>query len=106
MNYISEHCTFAPITDELLSRLNDFYCHHETDISDFFKFKAVKASEELMSKSYCLYDDENNEMVTVFCVIIQFKDSLSPRKEDGTINDTLNDTLNADMLPVLLNYPK
>ena len=29
-------------------------------------------------------------MVTVFCVIIQFKDSLSPRKEDGTINDTLN----------------
>ena len=45
-------------------------------------------------------------MVTVFCVIIQFKDSLSPRKEDGTINDTLNDTLNADMLPVLLNYPK
>ena len=39
-------------------------------------------------------------------LIVQFKDSLSPRKEDGTINDTLNDTLNADMLPVLLNYPK
>lgn len=69
MSYISEHCTFAPITDELLSRLNDFYCHHETDISDFFKFKAVKASEELMSKSYCLYDDENNEMVAAFCVL-------------------------------------
>ena len=47
-------------------------------------------------------------------LIVQFKDSLSPRKEDGTINDTLNDTLNdilndtlnADELPVLLNYPK
>ena len=25
-------------------------------------------------------------------LIVQFKDSLSPRKEDGTINDTLNDT--------------
>ena len=44
-------------------------------------------------------------MVTVFCVIVQFKDSLSPRKEDGTINDTLNDTLsdtlNADELAIV-----
>ena len=69
MSYIAENCTFAPITDELLSRLKDFYCHHETDISDFFKFKAVKASEELMSKSYCLYDDKKNEMVAAFCVL-------------------------------------
>ena len=69
MSYIAENCTFAPITDELLARLKDFYCHHETDISDFFKFKAVKASEELMSKSYCLYDDKKNEMVAAFCVL-------------------------------------
>jgi len=69
MSYIQDHCTFAPVTDELLSRLNDFVCHHETDISDFFKSKAVKASAELMSKSYCLYDDERNEMVAAFCVL-------------------------------------
>jgi len=69
MSYIQDHCTFAPVTDELLSRLNDFVCHHETDISDFFKAKAVKASTELMSKSYCLYDDERNEMVAAFCVL-------------------------------------
>lgn len=36
MSYIQDHCTFAPITDELLSRLKDFVCRHETDISDFF----------------------------------------------------------------------
>ena len=35
-------------------------------------------------------------------LIVQFKDSLSPRKEDGTINDTLNDTLN-DILNDTLN---
>ena len=34
-------------------------------------------------------------------LIVQFKDSLSPRKEDGTINDTLNDTLNADELAIV-----
>lgn len=69
MSYIQEHCTFAPVTDELLSRLKDFVCHHETDISDFFKSKAVKASEEMMSKSYCLYDEETKEMVAAFCVL-------------------------------------
>lgn len=69
MSYIQEHCTFAPITDELLTRLHDFVCHHETDISDFFKYKAVKAASEMMSKSYCLYDKERNEMVAAFCVL-------------------------------------
>ena len=38
-------------------------------------------------------------------LIVKFKDSLSPRKEDGTINDTLNDTLsdtlNADELAIV-----
>lgn len=69
MSYIQDHCTFAPITDELLSRLKDFVCRHETDISDFFKSKAVKASKEMMSKSYCLYDEETKEMVAAFCVL-------------------------------------
>lgn len=69
MSYIQDHCTFAPVTDKLLSRLKDFVCHHETDISDFFKSKAVKASIEMMSKSYCLYDEEKNEMVAAFCVL-------------------------------------
>ena len=42
-------------------------------------------------------------------VIVRFKDSLSPRKVDGTIsgtingtlNDTINDTLNADDLTIV-----
>lgn len=69
MGYLAEQCTFAPITDELLSRLGDFVCRYETDISDFFKNKAVKASCELMSKSYCLYNEKENEMVAAFCVL-------------------------------------
>ena len=69
MGYLTDECAFKPLTDELLTRLNDFVCHHETDISDFFKHKAVMASEEMMSKSYCFYDEERNEMVAAFCVL-------------------------------------
>ena len=53
MGYLFDQCKFEPVTAELLTRLNDFVCHHETDISDFFKQKATIASEEMMSKSYC-----------------------------------------------------
>lgn len=69
MGYLTDSCTFKPISDELLARLNDFVCHHETDISDFFKTKAVKSASEMMSKSYCFYDEEKNEMVAAFCVL-------------------------------------
>ena len=69
MSYLIDQCTFKPITDELLIRLNDFVCHNETDISDFFKQKTVIASEEMMSKSYCFYDAEKNEMAAAFCVL-------------------------------------
>lgn len=69
MGFLTDQCAFKPVTDELLTRLNDFMCHHETDISDFFKHKAVIASEEMMSKSYCFYDEEKNEMVAAFCVL-------------------------------------
>ena len=69
MGYLTEECAFKPVTDELLTRLDDFVCHYETDISDFFKHKAVMASEEMMSKSYCFYDEERNEMVAAFCVL-------------------------------------
>lgn len=69
MGYLTDQCTFKPITDELLTRLNDFKCHHEEDISEFFKLKAVIAAEEMMSKSYCFYDDKTNDMVAAFCVL-------------------------------------
>jgi len=69
MGYLKDHCSFSLVTNDLLNCLNDFICCDETDISDFFKYKAVSSSEELMSKSYCLYDAENNDMVAAFCVL-------------------------------------
>ena len=69
MGYLFEQCKFEPVTAELLTRLNDFVCHHETDISDFFKQKAAIASEEMMSKSYCFYNEEEKDMVAAFCVL-------------------------------------
>jgi len=69
MGYLNDHCLFSPVTSDLLNRLGDFSCKEETDISDFFKRKAVLGSEEMLSKSYCLYDGEKNEMVAAFCVL-------------------------------------
>ena len=61
-------------------------------------FKYVSLHHDILGSHGAKSSTEN----IYWAVIIQFKDSLSPRKEDGTINDTLN----ADMLPVLLNYSK
>lgn len=69
MGYLTDHCLFAPVTDDLLSRLGDFSCGDESDISNFFKSKAVPGAEEMTSKSYCLYNPETNEMVAAFCVL-------------------------------------
>lgn len=69
MGYLTDHCRFAPVTEDLLNRLGDFSCEDESDISNFFKSKAVPGAEEMTSKSYCLYDPETNEMVAAFCVL-------------------------------------
>ena len=60
---------FAPVTDDLLSRLHDFSCHYEADLATFFREKAVVAAKGLMSKSYCFYDPKTNDMVAAFCVL-------------------------------------
>ena len=57
------------MTNGLLDRLGDFSCKEESDISDFFKIKAVPGAEEMLSKSYCLFDPDKNEMVAAFCVL-------------------------------------
>lgn len=69
MGYLKDHCQFAPVTEELLSDLGDFSCADETDISDFFKIKAIPSEREMLSKSYCLFDAEKKEMVAAFCVL-------------------------------------
>lgn len=69
MGYLRDHCQFAPVTKELLSGLGDFSCADETDISDFFKSKSFPSANEMLSKSYCLFDADKKEMVAAFCVL-------------------------------------
>lgn len=69
MAFLSEKCTFAPVTDELLTRLQSFSCHHEEDLAIFFRDKATFASKQLMSQSYCFYDPATMHMVAAFCVL-------------------------------------
>lgn len=69
MGFLIDNCVFAPLTGELLSRLSDFSCKHESDIADFFSQKAVPAAKELMSKSYCFFDPDTKDMVAAFCVL-------------------------------------
>lgn len=57
-----------------------YLCHHE--ISNIIT---------VIDCHPCLVFDLNRKYVTL---IVKFKDSLSPRKEDGTINVTINGTIN------------
>ena len=69
MAFLLEKCTFAPVTDELLTRLQPFSCHHEDDLAVFFRSNATHASKQLMSQSYCFYDSTTMHMVAAFCVL-------------------------------------
>lgn len=68
MNYLRTHCSFAPLTDELLSSMNAFSCTNAPEIATFFRDEAVLNEQELMSKSYCFYREDTKDIVCAFCV--------------------------------------
>ena len=41
MAYLSEHCAFAHLTEDLATRLQGFSCEQEPAIADFFRDEAV-----------------------------------------------------------------
>lgn len=68
MAYLSEHCDFSPLTEELISSLSGFVCTEEPEIATFFREEAVLNEEQLLSKSYCFYRKDLKKIVCAFCV--------------------------------------
>lgn len=68
MGYLSEHCAFAHLTEDLAERLQGFSCEKELAIADFFRDEAVLNERQLLSRSYCFYLPETMEAVCAFCV--------------------------------------
>ena len=68
MAYLTEHCVFAPLTEELTASLKGFECAAERDIATFFHEEAVLNEQQRLSKSYCFYRKDTMEIVCAFCV--------------------------------------
>jgi hypothetical protein len=68
MAYLSEHCDFSPLTEELVSSLGGFSCAEEPEIATFFREEAVLNDEQRLSKSYCFYRKDLKKIVCAFCV--------------------------------------
>lgn len=68
MAYLSEHCAFAQLTEDLAARLQGFSCEQEPAIATFFRDEAVLNERQLLSKSYCFYLPDTMEAVCAFCV--------------------------------------
>ncbi len=68
MAYLSEHCVFSPLTEDLISSLSGFECEQAPDIAAFFRDEAVLNERQRLSKSYCFYRKDTMEIVCAFCV--------------------------------------
>ena len=69
MGYLSEHCTFAPLTESLHQQLKGMDCKREPEIEKFFRDEAIPYAQQLLGKSYCFYIKETMKAVAAFCVI-------------------------------------
>ena len=86
MGYLSEHCVFAPLTEQLHSSLTGFDCQREPAIQTFFRDEAVLNAQELMSKSYCFYKEEIGTVPSDPSLgwgLLLIQDDDTPKKKKG-----------------------
>lgn len=57
MGYLSDHCIFAPLTEELIENAISFSCGND-DLDDFFRFNSIAYAKVLFGKTYCFYEIE------------------------------------------------
>lgn len=103
MGYLSEHCVFAPLTEQLHSSLTGFDCQREPAIQTFFRDEAVLNAQELMSKSYCFYKKDTMEVVAAFCVInTDISVDLIPKSTRNKLNRKIPYAKQRDHYPAVL----
>ena len=63
MGFLSDNCTFKPLSKAILTSCSSFSCGN-VDLDNFFTNKSIKYEEELLGKSYCFVLDDSP------CVIV------------------------------------
>ena len=103
MGYLSDHCIFAPLTQQLHDALTGFDCQCEPAIQEFFRDEAILNAQELMSKSYCFYKKDTMEAVAAFCVInTDIAVDLIPKSTRNKLNRKIPYTKQRDHYPAVL----
>lgn len=68
MGFLSDHCTFSVLYENIGLHCEPFDCGH-ADLNEFFTSDAPNYARELLGKSYCFILDENpNKVVCAFTV--------------------------------------
>jgi GNAT superfamily N-acetyltransferase len=62
MEFIKEHCSFFPLTDELVQQSRPFSCG-DRDLDNFFLHDAEKYGKQLLGKSYCFCLDSDKSVI-------------------------------------------
>lgn len=96
-------CSFAPLTEDLHSRLSGFDCQKEPDIEEFFKQECILNDHQLLSKTYCFYLADTMEAVAGFCVLCSdISISYIPKKIRNKLNRKIPYVKQRDQYPAVL----
>lgn len=103
MGFLDEHCTFRPLTRELLSSCKAFNCGHP-DLNDFFTNDCINYSYELLGKTYCFTFDEQPDVIVCAFTISNdsIKTNLLPKPRKNKINRPIPNQKRLNSYPAVL----
>jgi len=103
VGFLDEHCTFQPLTQELLSSCISFDCGH-SDLNDFFANDCINYSLELLGKTYCFtLDGKPNVIVCAFTISNDsIKINLLPKPRKNKINRPIPNEKRLNSYPAAL----
>lgn len=73
MPFLAEHCTFQPLTEELISNCKPFVCDDD-DLCEFFASDFIQYNQDLFGKTYCFTLDEDPSIIV--CAFTIANDSI------------------------------
>ena len=90
MGFLSDHCTFTLLTEEISKKSKSFDCKHD-DLNDFFANDFVNYSNELLGKTYCfLLDKDPSIIVCAFSIANDsIKTNIIPNSSKRRVNKNI-----------------
>lgn len=103
MDFLTEHCVFLPVTNELKNSLVRFACAKEDKIEKFFRSEALDYADELMGQSYAFVDMDTQDIVGAFCVACaSVSTSEMPKPMRNKLNRNIPYVKQRDTYPAVL----